>query len=486
MEKPQSEIKTSADTPETREQAASGEKDAKKPGWVARLVQKCIRFYEYMTGGIWRDTRRTFRVNCLKTISLSLRSFFNSELQLRAAALTYQTILAVVPAIALLFAICRGFGFQNLLQSQLFIYFPAQKEALETVFSFLDSYLLHASEGIFLGIGIVFLLWTLISLISNVEASFNKIWGVPRGRTIWRQITDYTAIFLILPVLMICSSGITVFMSSTLQSALPYDFVSPLLSFLLDFSSLVLVWLFFTGTYLLIPNTKVKFKNAFLAGVLAGTGFMIVEWLFVTGQIYVTRYNALYGSFAFLPLLLIWIDLVWLITLSGAVLCYSSQNIYQFSFSDEVINISRNYEWRITLSVLAVADTRFERGETPLTELQISQTYNIPMSLVTSATNLLVNCKLLQRVVISGKTGEYGIAPAIDPRRLTMEDVSVMVGRHGNNNFLPDFDKLFVNLNAVLARIGNATSMEAEKIPLTAINIDDVLPAAAEDTERRD
>ena len=234
-------------------------------------------------------------------------------------------MLAVVPALALILAIGRGFGLQEVLENELIDSFESQRDVLVKAFDFVDSYLSQSSEGIFVGVGIAMLLWTLISILGSVEQAFNDIWGVKNGRSIWRKLTDYLAIFLILPVLMICASGITVFVSANLQQLLPFDFVTPLLKWLLDFASLVFIWLFFTGVYMLIPNTKVKFKNAFVAGMFAGTGFMILQWLFITGQIYVSKYNAIYGSFAFLPLLLIWLQLVWVISLAGGVICYASQ-----------------------------------------------------------------------------------------------------------------------------------------------------------------
>ena len=130
-------------------------------GLIGRLWARCLSLYTYVTEGVWNDTRRTAWVNFVKTVNLSVRSFLNGELQVRAAALTYQTILALVPMLALVFAIGRGFGFQNLLETQLFNNFPVQREALSTVFSFVDSYLAQSSEGIFVGVGILFLLWTL-------------------------------------------------------------------------------------------------------------------------------------------------------------------------------------------------------------------------------------------------------------------------------------------------------------------------------------
>ena len=442
-----------------------------RKGFWQRLFDNTVKFYEYTVSGVWSDTRRSWWVNVLKTISLSLRSFFNSDLQMRASALTYQTVLAIVPALALIFAIGRGFGFQNLLQTQLFNFLPAQRRALETAFTFVDSYLKQSSEGIFVGIGILFLLWTLISLISTVEDSFNKIWGVARGRSLWRKITDYTAIFLILPVLMICASGINVFMSTALQNFIHIKFLTEGLSWLLDLASLALTWLFFAGTYMLIPNTKVKFKNAILAGVLAGTAFVILQWLFLTGQLYVTKYNAIYGSFSLLPLLLLWLQLVWVITLSGAVLCYSSQNIFEFSFTDQIEKISAVYRRRITLAVMTVITQRFEKGEKALTDHEIAMIYGLPISLVTAAVNHLIQCKLVQRVVTGGEEAALAVAPAVDPGSLTLGDVLQRVGETGTKDFIPDFNKNFATLNKIIDQVEKDYYQDAGKTPLTSLTI---------------
>ena len=450
-----------------KEPASTTGQTPRKPS----LTEKVKAIYDYASAGVWSDTRSGWKVNLLKTVNLSVRSFFNSDLQIRAAALTYQTLLAIVPALALLFAIARGFGFQNLVQSQLMASLPAQQKALETALSFVDSYLATTSEGLFVGIGIVFLLWTLISLLGSVEDSFNRIWGIARGRSLWRKITDYTAIFLILPVLMICASGITVFMSTTLQNANPLRFLSPMISTLLDAASLVLVWLFFAGTYMLIPNAKVKFKNALLAGMLAGTGFLVLQWLFVSGQVYVMRYNAIYGSFAFLPLLLIWLQLVWLITLSGAVLCYASQNIVQFAFSNETERISDEYRAEIDLAVLTISVSRFTRGETPLDELEISKIYGIPITLVNTAAKKLVGCGLLQRVVEHPGDDRTASAPAADPSGLTLGDAIRAIRAHGSDDFVPDFDSRFAQLVGAVGRSEGAMVATADKTLIKDINI---------------
>ena len=140
--------------------------------YITNIKDKSLSIWKYLCRDVWSDTRDDWRIKLIKTLNLSIKSFLDSDLQSRAAALTYRTILALVPALAILFAIGRGFGFQNLLQTQLFSYLPVQKDALDTVFGFVDSYLAHSSEGVFVGIGVAMLLWTMISLMNNIENSF--------------------------------------------------------------------------------------------------------------------------------------------------------------------------------------------------------------------------------------------------------------------------------------------------------------------------
>ena len=168
--------------------------EKKEPLW-----QRINRNIRYCVSDVWSDTRSLWSVKTLKIINLSVKSFLDRDLQMRSNALTYNTVLAVVPALAMLFAIARGFGFQNLLQSELFRYFPAQRHALQNALTYVENYLSQASQGIFIGIGLIFLLWTLISLLSNVEDTFNYVWGVNKMRSLPRKFTDYTALYLLLP-----------------------------------------------------------------------------------------------------------------------------------------------------------------------------------------------------------------------------------------------------------------------------------------------
>lgn len=440
--------------------------------YISTIKDKAIRQWQYCSMGIWRDTRSSLSVRLIKTLNLSARSFLSSDLQAQACALTYRTMLAIVPALALLFAIGRGFGFQSVITTQLYKLFPSQHKALETAFTFVDSYLAQASGGIFVGVGIVFLLWTLISLLSNVEDIFNSIWRVRRGRRIWRKATDYLAIMMILPILMICAGGINVMMSSTIQAILPFEFVKPAITILLDLAGWILTWLFFAGTYMLIPNARVKFVNALLAGILVGTAFQLLQWLFLSGQMYVAKYNAIYGSFSFLPLFLIWLQLVWLITLIGGVLCYASQNIEQFNFDDDVRNISPRYRREVAIAIMAIIAKRFAKGLSPVTSSEIASRFSLPVSLVTDIVLRLHDIRLINFIEARGEKLEHPLQPAIEVSNLTVGQIVQRLQEFGASDFIPEFKSKFAPIVSISDEITDAMIAHTEQTTLLSLPIE--------------
>lgn len=439
----------------------------------AAHVAKVMAWWRYVSVGVWRDQRRTWKVNTVKTINLSVRSFLSSDLQSQACALTYSTLLAIVPALALLFAIGRGFGFQDLLKQQLYSYFPSQRSALDAAFNFVDSYLAQASEGIFVGVGIVFLLWTMISLLSNVETSFNSIWRVRQGRTFMRKITDYLAILLVLPVLMICGSGLSILMSTALRNLLPFEWSSSAVTLILDCASYVITWVFFAAAYMLIPNAKVKPLSAMISGVVVGTAFQVLQWLFLTGQLYVSKYNAIYGSFSFLPLMLIWLQLVWLITLIGGVLCYASQNIGQFNFSDDVDNISLDYRRSVILVIMAIICKRFVQQKRPLNSSEIAKTYNLPAKLVTRLVLDLHRVKLISFIAAPGELLEHPLQPAVDVSGLTVGEVIRRLQTDGASDFIPDFSSHYAQIIAESNAVTDAMIKVGDETAIISLGIKD-------------
>ena len=423
---------------------------------MARLKQRALDLWTYCSEGVWEEHSDTMKVKAIKTINLTIRTFLSNDLQSQACAMTYRTLLAIVPALALLFAIGRGFGLQNLLMDQLYSYLPSQHKALEMAFSFVDSCLAQASEGVFVGVGIVFLLWTIISLLSCTEEAFNQIWGVRIERSIFRKVTDYLAICIILPILMICSSGLRIVMSNTIQHFLPYHFVTPIIEVTFDVMSYLLACAFFVGAYMLIPNTKVKFKNAFIGGLVAGTAFQILQWLFISGQIYVAKYNAIYGSFSFLPLMLIWMQLSWLITLAGALIACSAQNISMFSFERQIRNISINYKIKVTVAVLAVILRRFEDKQSPISAKDIAETYMIPSRLSSIVIDWLIEANLIIRVVPVGEKDidtALPVMPAMSVDHYTIDFVYTALRNQGDSEFITSFKNEFPEISDICDRV---------------------------------
>ena len=448
----------------------------KRPGRVQRLRVRFRSWAEgawaYWTDGIWQDTRTTFRVNLLKTLNISINSFLDTNLQNKACALSFRTTLALVPACAMLFAIARGFGFQKLLEQEIEHALPGQHTTLEYILQLTDSYLSQSSEGLFVGIGIVFLVWMLISLLSNVEQAFNLIWGVKQNRSFWRKITDYTAMLLILTILMICGGGIAVFMSSTLQSMFQFEFMTPVITVLLEVASWVFTWLFFAGVFILIPNTKVKIPNALMAGVLTGTAFLVLQWLFVSGQLYVTKYNAIYGSFAFLPLLLLWLQLTWMSILGGALICYSSQNIFMYAFSTQVSNITHSYLRKVEIAVTTLIVRRFVESQIPLTRHQLAALTEIPPRLLSDVLDHLMRAGIINRMVLDIRKEDYGYQPAVEPSLLTVGYVRQRLNNIGRDNFIPHFEDRFASVVKTVDNLSARFDKAADAVPLTSLKIE--------------
>lgn len=419
----------------------STEKNKHTKSFLSRLADKAAGIAAYCWTGVWSDTRDTTGIRILKTANLSVRSFLDRGLQNRSMALTYSTVLAIVPCIALIFAIARGFGFQKLIEQELYSYFPGQHRALEVAYSFVDSYLREASSGIFVGIGIVFLLWTLISLLSNIEEAFNMIWDVKRNRSMYQKITDYIAICMMVPVLMICSAGVSIFMATTLQDNIRLAFLTPLVNIMLELTPVFLSFLAFSLSFFLIPNTKVQFRYAAVSGAICAVVFQILQMLFVNGQIYVSKYNAIYGSFSFLPLLLIWLQLSWLILLFGCVLTYSMQNVFAFNFIGDLQKISPSYSRKVAVIIMAVVARRFLDGKTPLTRTQISTRYDIPIRIVANLCHVMTKARLLSYVMLT--RDRIGVAPAVEVGKLSVGEVLRRIGDVGQKNFIPRFAEIY-------------------------------------------
>ena len=419
------------------------------------LWSRINRNLRYIISGVWNDTRDHWSVKMVKIINLSVQSFLDRDLQLRAASLTYSTVLAIVPALAMLFAIARGFGFQNLMQSELLRYFPSQRQALENALVYVDNYLSQASQGIFIGIGLIFLLWTLVSLMSNVENTFNHVWGITTRRSLQRKFTDYSALFLLLPVLIVCSAGISIFMSDAVQRVFEGKDLSPMVHRLLSFMPTVISWIIFTAAYYMVPNTRVKLTGALCAGILCGTLFQVVQMLFMSGQIYVSKYNAIYGSFAFLPLMLVWMQISWLITLAGVVLTYAWQNFDSFVYRGKAQEVSPAYSAK-----------RFKQRDGYLTRHELIYDYDIPGPLADSMLEQLQRAGLICAITGGKHDDDKAFQPACDPDDITIVMATNALADQGHSHFIVKADERFAPVLKHLEALRQSQQEMANDVPL--------------------
>lgn len=414
---------------------------------INALLTRTIRFVTY---DIWRITEnevsglKELYINTIKTVILAVRGFNSENLQTKASALTYSTLLAIVPLLAVLLGIAKGFGFQEAVQQELFDYFPRQEQELSEAFKFVERYLAQAQGGVIIGVGLILLFYTVINLISSIEDTFNDIWQIQKSRPWHRKISDYLALFLILPVLMTASSGLSIFLSTLQNSFLSsYVFFTPLVEFVLNIAPFVITIMVFTGLYVSLPNTKVKFVNGLIAGTLAGSAFQFFQFIYISGQIWVNKYNAIYGSFAALPLLLLWLQLSWLICLFGAELAYASQNVKKFSFERDSKNISRRYKDFLTLLIASLIVKRFVNEEKPYTADELSDAYRIPIRITTEILYLLTELHIIIEVNYENDERVVYYQPAVDVNLITVSYLLTKMDEYGSENFKIDTSRLF-------------------------------------------
>ena len=401
----------------------------------------------FLLEDIWRVTddevsrKRGLFYSALKIATLSVREFTQGRVINKASALTYNTLLAIIPILAILFAIARGFGFANLLEDQFRSGLEGQALTAETILSFIDSYLSHAKSGIFIGVGLIMLFYTVLLLTYNMERTFNSIWQVKKPRTLYRKMTDYFSMLLLLPLLILLSSGISIFMSTVMKSMHEYVLLAPIIKFLVRLTPYALTWAMFTALYIFMPNTKVKFKFAIFPGIIAGTAFQAFQYLYIGSQIWVSRYNAIYGSFAAIPMFLLWTQISWSICLYGAQLCYVAQNLRNFSFSKETDNISRRYHDFLCILIMSLICKRFQTEETPYTAESLSDEHKIPIRLTTTILYELQDLHLIYETPLEDKDEGIAYLPSVDINRLNVGMLLNRLDEAGSEAFKIDRER---------------------------------------------
>lgn len=372
------------------------------------LSAKVSKSVQFLKTDIWRvranklPARKSFWLNQLRIVLLAVRGFNEDKCQLRASALTFYSLLSIVPVVAMAFGVAKGFGLEKILEAQILESLEGQQEVAERIIGFARSLLENTKGGAIAGIGVALLFWTVIKVLGNIEKSFNDIWGIKRARAFGRKLADYLSVMMICPVLLIAASSIAVLLTTRITSIIEnlsfLGYAGDVVIFTLRILPYAVIWVVFTFIYVFMPNTKVIFKSGLWAGILAGTIYQITQYAYIEFQVGVSKYGAIYGSFAALPLFLVWLQVSWLIVLFGAEVSFAHQNVETYEFEPDCLKVSPSFKKIAALTIAHLCVKEFLRAQKPLTADDISRELEMPIRLVRSVLFELTEVKILSEV----------------------------------------------------------------------------------------
>jgi len=405
--------------------------------WVFNQIKK-------WNDAIWHtppselSKRQSFLIKQVRIIVIAARGFLNDKVQIRAAALTLYTLLSVIPVVAIALAIAKGFGLDQNLESMITNSkeFQSYSGVLQPFLEKVKGTIQSTSGGYIAGVGIIILFWSVISLLNQIEKSFNHIWQISTPRPWYRKFTDYLTIMLIAPILLILSSSITLFISTELNEFMErapiLAFFKPIIGFLIKLSPYFLTWVILTLIFMVMPNTRVKFMPALVSGVITGTTLQILLWLYLDLQFGITKLSAIYGGLAVIPLFIILLQTSWLVILLGAELSFANQNISRYEYESGALDISHFQKRALVLMIMHMIIRNFNVGEKPISAETISKTLKTPIRLVRDILQDLSSAKLVS-IIHEHENKEGLYQPALDINKLTVSYVLNRLDRKGSD-----------------------------------------------------
>ncbi|MDZ7634937.1 MAG: YihY/virulence factor BrkB family protein [Bacteroidales bacterium] len=389
------------------------------------------------------------------------------NIYIKASALTFFTMLSVIPMVALAFGIAKGFGLSDELRAQIIMQFHNQEQVMNWILDFANNTLEQTSGGWLAGIGVAFLFYTVGQLLSYVESAFNSIWKVEETRVWYRQVTDYLAVIILVPSLFIASSSVTVLATTKLNDILTrsdmLDGLKPVVTFLVNLIPFILLFTLASAAFLAMPNTRVKIRSALFAGLIAGIALQVLQIVYVESQMGISRLGTLYGSFAAVPLLMIWIQMSWVVLLMGAQLSYYMQNITRYEFEFDVQTVSPRQKKRLSLLVMHSLVDDFVKGVKPRAPEEISMELSLPVRTVHECLDMLRDA-LMVTEVWNEKYERYVYQPATDINKMTLSFVLEKIETSGS------LHKVVIN-NADYRKIDSALTKFETLIASSEVNI---------------
>jgi membrane protein len=428
---------------------------------IVLTISKIIHF---VTVDIWRIQQRDFSrakwflVRQLRILILALRGLAEDKIQLRASALSLNTLLSIVPLVAVIFGIAKGFGIEKALEGYLVENLQVPGEVIVRIIAFSRSLLEHAKGGVIAGIGFVVLFYTIIRVLANIERSFNDIWGIAKSRSLVRKVSDYLSFMLICPFLLVMSSTVTVVVTTQVRNITSkvalLDVFSPAIAVGVSLIPLFIMWILFSFIYIFMPNTRVKLRFGAVAGLIAAVLFQFFQLVYINSQILIAKYNAIYGSFAALPLFLIWLQLSWLIVLLGAELSFAGQNVETYEFEQAYKKVSLSFKKLLSLRIANVLVQKFSHSEKPVGETSIAHTLGIPIRLAREILHELWEAGVVSQVQLDDER-MIAYQPARNPETITVQYVIEALEQRGADDIPVAESKELKRLSATLRDFHN-------------------------------
>jgi membrane protein len=337
-----------------------------------------------------------------RVVYLALKCFFSDKCALRGSALTFYVLMSLVPMAAMAFGVAKGFNLDKKLETLILSSLSQQSEVITKVIQFARNILNETRADIMAIIGLFMLFWSVIKVLTNIEISFNEIWGVKEHRTLARKFTDYLSIIFLAPLCIFAAGTFNLFVQSFLDDLMQQYYLISYFSFAikpaLRLIPFFLLTAFFSFTYLIVPNTKVNFKSAFFGGAIASVLYQLLQILYFSAQAEASKSNPIYGSFAALPLFLMWLQFSWYILLLGAEVAFASQNMRLYIYESETESITPRLLKISTVYVLKDILLSFLEEKPSGNVEAMANKLNLPIRLMGKIISTLEKSKLIIRV----------------------------------------------------------------------------------------
>lgn len=425
------------------------------------IASKLLQVKQFLEVDLWKvklsalNSQRRFAYRNLRIFIISLVEFDRNSISEKASSLTYFSLLSIVPLLSIAFGISKGFGLEKYLERELNHLFSGQEEILEMSLEFTKRMLNTVNGGVVIGLSLVFILYAVLRLLYSVEWTFNEIWHT-KSRSWQRKVSDYLAMVLLAPLLLILSGSVTVYITSEVKSLAEMEvlgLIRPFILFILKLIPYGIICLLLTLVYIILPNIKVKFIPAAVSGILTGILFQLTQLAWINGQSYLSNYSVVYGTLVILPLFMIYLQISWTLVLFGAEYAYARQHVDTWKYKYERMKMSSNHKKKLVLLIFYHMIENFKsEDEKPLSVSEISTLVDVPFRFIREICLELEQCELISQVQ---DEDSIRYQPALDINQIDMHLVMTKLDANGYEGFKLNEDQKLDEIEDLMDSLDN-------------------------------